>query len=213
MPAPPPGPGPSVWAAWYAAALSAVQLGYLRPARRRCVACRGEVAGGAAARQARLLGAELELAAGDAPAALSYLEGQPAPADAEPAGCAQAPARTAAAHPGAVGAGAAAGMTAPLQTWLAFHRRPRRPGRPWPRCGSSRAALCAVRAEAEAQVAVTTTAAAVDRFKAGQDLARRGGAANDHIGSDLARGCAPVSRLRKEQAAERSTSMTSPSSE
>ncbi len=71
--------------------------------------------------------------------------------------------------------GSAAGMTAPLQTWLATH-----PGdatawqalaQVWQQQGQP---LRAVRAEAEAQVARYDYAAAVDRFKAGQDLARRG---------------------------------------
>jgi len=64
--------------------------------------------------------------------------------------------------------------------------------------------LRAVRAEAEAQVARYDYAAAVDRFKAGQDLARRGGAANDHIeASIIDTRLRAVQSLLKEQAAER----------
>ena len=68
--------------------------------------------------------------------------------------------------------------------------------------------LRAVRAEAEAQVARYDYAAAVDRFKAGQDLARslaqRGAAANDHIeASIIDTRLRAVQLLLKEQAAER----------
>ena len=64
--------------------------------------------------------------------------------------------------------------------------------------------LRAVRAEAEAQVARYDYAAAVDRFKAGQDLARRGGAANDHIeASIIDTRLRAVQSLLKEQTAER----------
>ncbi len=96
-------------------------------------------------------------------------------------------------------------MTAPLQTWLATH-----PGdatawqalaQVWQQQGQP---LRAVRAEAEAQVARYDYAAAVDRFKAGQDLARRGGAANDHIEATIIdTRLRAVQSLLKEQTAER----------
>ena len=64
--------------------------------------------------------------------------------------------------------------------------------------------LRAVRAEAEAQVARYDYAAAVDRFKAGQDLARRGGAQVDHIeASIIDTRLRAVELLLREQAAER----------
>jgi hypothetical protein len=45
--------------------------------------------------------------------------------------------------------------------------------------------LRSIRAEAEAQVAHLDYAAAVDRFKAAQDLVRRSGASGDHIEASI----------------------------
>ena len=65
-------------------------------------------------------------------------------------------------------------------------------------------ALRAVRAEAEAQAARYDYAAAVDRFKAGQDIARRGGAQADYIeASIIDTRLRAVESLLREQAAER----------
>ncbi len=199
-------PRPQRVAAWYAAALSAVQLADPAAARQALRGLQGEVAGdAAAARQARLLGAELELAAGDAPAALSYLEGSLALADASQPDAPRRRPELLLRTQALLRTGSAAGMTAPLQTWLATH-----PGdatawqalaQVWQQQGQP---LRAVRAEAEAQVARYDYAAAVDRFKAGQDLARRGGAANDHIeASIIDTRLRAVQSLLKEQAAER----------
>ena len=73
--------------------------------------------------------------------------------------------------------GGAAEMAAPLQTWVATHPRD---AAAWQALAQvwqqGKQPLRAVRADAEAQVARYDYAAAVDRFKAGQDLARRGGA-------------------------------------
>ena len=186
--------------AWYAATLSAVQLADFAAARKSLRALQADVrADPTAVRQARLLGAELELAAGDAPAALGHLQyGDAADAARQRPELllrTQALLRT----------GAGAEMTAPLQTWLAAH-----PGdaAAWQLLAQAwqqqNQLLRAVRAEAEAQVARYDYAAAVDRFKAGQDLARRGGAASDHIeASIIDTRLRAVESLLKEQAAER----------
>ena len=61
-----------------------------------------------------------------------------------------------------------------------------------------------VRAEAEAHAARYDYAAAVDRFKAGQDLARRGGPQVDYIeASIIDTRLRAVESLLREQAAER----------
>jgi predicted Zn-dependent protease len=68
-----------------------------------------------------------------------------------------------------------------LQTWTSLHPRD---ARAWSMLGSTWAGLDqplrALRAEAEARVAVADTVGAIDRLRAGQQLARRGGA-RDHI--------------------------------
>ncbi|WP_367066701.1 M48 family metalloprotease [Oryzisolibacter sp. LB2S] len=189
--------------AWYAATLSAVQLGDHAAARRSLRGLLADVQDDAAAlRQARLLGAEVELAAGDAAAALVHLQHDRAAQDKggrpELLLRAQALLRS----------GAAAPMAGPLQTWVSAH-----PGdanawqtlaQVWQQQGQR---LRAVRAEAEAQVARYDYAAAVDRFKAGQDLARslaRQGAGGDYIeASIIDTRLRAVQSLLKEQAAER----------
>ena len=98
----------------------------------------------------------------------------------------------------AIGAGAVSGQDAAAWQLLA---------QVWRQQGQN---LRAIRAEAEAQAAHYDYAAAVDRFKAGQDLARRGqggsgaGAANDYIeASIIDTRLRAVESLAKEQAAER----------
>jgi predicted Zn-dependent protease len=64
--------------------------------------------------------------------------------------------------------------------------------------------LRAVRAEAEAHAARYDYAAAVDRFKAGQDLARKSRSAADHVeASIIDTRLRAVESLLREQAAER----------
>ena len=64
--------------------------------------------------------------------------------------------------------------------------------------------LRAVRAEAEVHAARYDYAAAVDRFKAGQDLARRSTSADDHFeASIIDTRLRAVQSLLREQAAER----------
>ena len=145
--------------------------------------------------QARLLGAELELAAGDAPAALAQLKAG------EPGGRPEMLLRTQA----LLRTGAAAEMTGPLQTWVATHPRD---AAAWQALAQvwqqQKQPLRAVRADAEAQVARYDYAAAVDRFKAGQVMARRGGAGFDYIeASIIDTRLRAVESLLKEQAAER----------
>ena len=152
----------------------------------------------AAQRLSRLLAAEIELAAGDAGAALSALpagDAQPAARRPELVLRAQALARL----------GRAAEGTGALQTWVATHPRD---ATVWQLLASSWQAqgqpLRAVRAEAEAHAARYDYAAAVDRFKAGQDLARRGGPQVDHIeASIIDTRLRAVELLLREQAAER----------
>lgn len=214
-------PAPERVTAWYAAALSAVQLNDAAAARKALRALQAEVgatnaaatatftattaaaaaAASAAARQVRLLGAEVELAAGDAPAALSYLQdGAAEPATAAP-GRPELLLRTQA----LLRTGAAARMTGPLQTWVAGHPQDAAAwqalAQAWQQQGEP---LRAVRAEAESHVARYDYAAAVDRFKAGQDLARRSNAPADYIeASIIDTRLRAVESLLKEQAAER----------
>ena len=102
-------------------------------------------------------------------------------------------------------AGQASAGTGALQTWVANHPKDASAWQllaaVWQAQGQG---LRAIRAEAEAHAARYDYAAAVDRFKAGQDLARRGGAAADHIEASIidTRLRATESLLR-EQAAER----------
>mgnify|MGYP000384972616 FL=1 len=96
-------------------------------------------------------------------------------------------------------------VTSPLQTWLATH--PRDAGAWQALAGvwnAQNQPLRAVRAEAEAQVSRYDYAAAVDRFKAGQDLARRSTLADDHFeASIIDTRLRAMQLLLREQAAER----------
>lgn len=80
----------------------------------------------------------------------------------------------------------AAPMASPLQTWVTDHPRDglawQTLGRVWRSQGQEMRAL---RADAEAQVAHYDYAAAVDRFKAAQDLARRAGAQADYFEASI----------------------------
>ncbi|KQO26828.1 peptidase M48 [Acidovorax sp. Leaf76] len=181
----------------YAAALGSNQLrdaqGARSAARKLDELARNDPA---AHRLARLLSAEIELAAGDAAAALNALPAeQGAPRRPDLALRTQALLRL----------GRAAEGTGALQTWVATHPRD---ATVWQLLASSWQAqgqpLRAVRAEAEAHAARYDYAAAVDRFKAGQDLARRGGPQVDHIeASIIDTRLRAVELLLREQAAER----------
>lgn len=181
-------------AALYAAVLAASQL--REPAIARALHPRllQAVQGDAAAlRQARLLAAEVELAAGDAASAWRLV----------PAG-EQRPERMLRAQAG-LRAGQVGDLAGPLQTWVALH--PRDAGM-WQLLSSVWQAqgqpLRAVRAEAEAHAARYDYAAAVDRFKAGQDLARQSRTAADHVeASIIDTRLRAMESLLREQAAER----------
>jgi predicted Zn-dependent protease len=101
--------------------------------------------------------------------------------------------------------GRAAEAAQRLQTWVAT--RPR-DAAAWQQLGAAYAAqgqsLRAVRAEAEARVAQLDYAAALDRFKAAQDLVRKGAAGGDHIEASIIDTRArQVESLLREQALER----------
>lgn len=184
----------------YAAVLASVQLRDVSAAR----ALHGQlvplVAGHApAARLAKLLGAEIELTAGDAVRAGALI-------DADSAGRPEllllAQARVRSGQPAPL-----VDVAERLQAWVAA--RPRDAGA-WLALASVYQArgqgLRAVRAEAEAQVALMDYAAATDRFKAAQDMTRRGGSAvpGDHIeASIIDTRLRQVESLLREQALER----------
>ena len=185
----------------YAAALGSSQLrdagGARATARKLDDLVRDDPAGH---RLARLLAAEIALAAGDASAALGALsppDGAGAQASSRPELVLRAQAL--------LRAGRGAEAAGPLQSWLALHPRD---AALWQLLASTWQAqgqpLRAVRAEAEAQAARYDYAAAVDRFKAGQDLARRGGPEVDHIeASIIDTRLRAVQSLLREQTAER----------
>ncbi|MET0312085.1 MAG: M48 family metalloprotease [Burkholderiaceae bacterium] len=178
----------------YAAALAAMRLRDFDQAKAlqaRTVSAAGQDA--AAARLAQLLGGEIALASGDAARALAV-------ADALPGGrpelllAAQAAPR----------AGKSQEVVQRLQTWVSL--RPR-DAAAWQALAANYASqgqqLRAIRAEAESFVAVMDFAAAMDRFKAGQDLMRRGGS-TDHIeASVIDTRARQVDSLLREQALER----------
>ncbi|ODS91736.1 MAG: peptidase M48 [Comamonas sp. SCN 65-56] len=131
----------------------------------------------AAARQARLMDAELALAEGDAAAALKAL-GPTTDKEARP----ELLLRTQA----LLAAGAAASVAGPLQTRVTLHPDDgaawQALAQVWHQQGQM---LRSIRAEAEVQVAHYDYAAAVDRLRAGQDLARKGGGVQDYIEASI----------------------------
>jgi predicted Zn-dependent protease len=150
----------------------------------------------AASRQARLLGAEVAIAAGQPTRALSLLGDLTASAP-RPEVLLWAQARV------AVGGGV--DVTQRLQTWVASQPRD---ATAWLLLSSAYAAqgqqLRAIRADAEAQVAQLDFSAAMDRFKAAQELARRGGPGSDYIeASILDTRTRQVESLLREQSLER----------
>ena len=182
----------------YAAALASNQLRDAPAARTTAKQLDELVRQDAAAhRLARLLRAEIELAAGDVDAALSALPSTGATTTRRPELGLRAQAL--------LRAGRAGEGTETLQTWVATHPRD---AAAWQWLASSWQAqnqpLRAIRAEAEVHAARYDYTAAVDRFKAGQDLARRGGAGVDHIeASIIDTRLRAVELLLREQTAER----------
>ena len=188
--------------ALYAAALAASQLRDHAGARALLAPLQAVVQGDAPAqRQVQLLAAELALAAGDVQAARQALFA---------GGSAASPDRPTLLLRTQVllRAGQAQDMAGPLQTWLATH--PRDAGA-WQLLASVWQAqgqvLRSVRAEAEAHAARYDYAAAVDRFKAGQDVARKGSAPADFVEASIIdtrlRAVEALAREQAQQAAER----------
>lgn len=183
-------------AALYAASFGNLQLRDWDRARAAADRLRSLAQADAAAlRLADLLVAELHLASGDAGAAVAAVPSGGEARRPELMLRAQASLR-----------GATQPDLAPsMQTWLSTH--PRDAGMwqmlasVWQRTGQP---LRAIRAEAEAHAARYDYAAAVDRFKAGQDLARRSTSAGDHIeASIIDTRLKAVELLLREQTAER----------
>lgn len=196
-------PAPRRAGVLYAAALGSYQLRDAAGARVLLKKLEDLVRSDAAAyRLVKLLAAEIELAAGNAPAAIAALAvdgtgGADSGGHRRPELVLRAQAL--------LRAGRAAEGTSALQTWVATHPKD---ATAWQLLASNwqaqGQALRAVRAEAEAHAARYDYAAAVDRFKAGQDLARRGGPQLDHIeASIIDTRLRAVESLLREQAAER----------
>ncbi|HEY8360868.1 MAG TPA: M48 family metalloprotease [Ramlibacter sp.] len=145
-------------------------------------------------RMVRLLDAEIALASGDRARVLRLLDPQ---ATRRPELLLRAQAQ--------VQSGQAADAAQRLQTWVATQPRD---AAAWQLLASAYVAqgqqLRAVRAEAESRMAQLDYPAALDRFKAAQDLMRRGGAAADHIeASIIDTRTRQVESLVREQALER----------
>lgn len=150
----------------------------------------------AAQRLAKLLGAEIALAAGDAPRARTFLSPGGTPPSPRPELLAWARTLTAT---GQAGTAAAA-----LRAWVG--ERPR-DAQAWQVLAQAYTAQGmsqhAVRAEAESYAAQFDYEAALNRLKAAQDLARRGGAV-DHIeASIIDTRTRQLERLFREQSLER----------
>lgn len=162
-----------------------------RLATRLAAACAGDAR---ATRTAKLLAAEVALAAGDAPRAAGMVD----PGDNHrPEVMLLSQAR--------IQSGRAAEASQRLQTWVALHPRD---AQAWQMLAAAYTAqgqaLRAIRAEAEAQVAHLDYQAAMDRFKAAQDLARKSGTGSDHIEASIIDTRArAVASLLREQALER----------
>ena len=96
-------------------------------------------------------------------------------------------------------------MAQPLQTWVTLYPRDAAAWQAlaqlWQAQGQP---LRALRAEGEARAAHYDYAAAVDRFRAGQELARRSGTQNDHFeASIIDTRLRATQELLREQTAER----------
>lgn len=181
--------------AFYAAALASARLRDPAAAARWLVRLTAATSGDArAARQATLLAAELALGAGDARRAAVLLD-PGAALRPEVMMLSQAQIQT----------GRPGDAAQRLQTWVALHPRD---AAAWQLLAGAHAAhgqpLRAIRAEAEAQVAHMDYSAAVDRFRAAQDLVRKGGAGGDHVEASIIDTRArQVESLLREQGLER----------
>lgn len=182
--------------AFYAAALASARLRDANGAARYAGKLAALTAGdAAAARQSRLLAAELALQGGDTAKAVALGEGA---SPGRPEVILSAQARNA--------SGRAGDTAQRLQTWVALHPRD---AQAWQLLSAAYAAqgqgLRAIRADAEAQVAHLDYQAAMDRFKAAQELARKAPAGSaDHIEASIIDTRArQVELLLREQAVER----------
>ncbi len=179
----------------YAAALANAKMRDTAAAERQVARLASLVATDApAARLANLLAAEIALQAGSAQRAAGMI---PSAATGRPELILQSQARTQ--------SGQASQAAQRLQTWVALHPRD---GQAWQLLGAAYTAqgqtLRAIRAEAEAQAAHLDYQAAMDRFKAAQDIARKAGAGGDHIEASIIDTRArQVELLLREQALER----------
>lgn len=179
------------------AVLAAEQLKDFKTAQAILALLQADVrADAAAARQARLMQAELALAEGNAPAALKALgtthDKEPRP---------EMLLRTEA----LLATGAAAPMAGALQTWVTLHPHDSAVWQAlslvWREDGQR---LRSIRAEAEVRVAQYDYAGAVDRFRAGQDLSRKSSSSEDYIeASIIDTRLRAVQALLREQTRER----------
>ena len=187
----------------YAAALAASQLRDFKAAQtlsaRLVAGTKGDSGSTPARRLARLLAAEIALAAGNAPRAAGLLD---AKATARPEMLLTAQAAIANHQP--------APMVPALRDWVATHRRDATAWRTLATLyGEQGEPVHAIRADAEANVAILDYPAARDRFKAAQELVRRsvtgepGVVPVDHFEASIIDARArEVDALVKEQAAE-----------
>lgn len=191
---------------FYAAALAANQLRDFATARAHLARLNALLnADARAVRLSDLLAAEVALAAADAPSAAAHLRSETA-ALRRPELLLEAQAALQTATRAAAGSLAAVSAVAQrLQIWLLAHPQD---ALAWQLLSSAYAAqhqtLRAIRADAETQVARLDYAAALERFKAAQELLRRGGVTADHIeASIIDTRRREVELLFKEQALER----------
>jgi predicted Zn-dependent protease len=177
----------------YSATFSAFRLRETGVTSRLLSRLEAAAAGDAVAqRLARLLGAEIALAQGDTARTLRLVD---ADSSRRPELLLGAQAQ--------VQSGRAGEAAQRLQTWVATHPRD---ATAWQLLGTAYTAqgqpLRGVRAEAEARVAQLDYTAALDRFKAAQDMVRKG--AGDHIEASIIDTRArAVESLLREQALER----------
>jgi predicted Zn-dependent protease len=186
-------------AALYAAALASLKQRDAGQAERFALALRPLVQGeAAAARLARLLLAEIALTSADAARAATLVSAS------DPG----RPDVLLAAH-AAVRSSRAGDAAQRLQTWVTLHPRDATAWQLLAQAyGAQGQGVRAIRAEAEAQVAWLDYAAAMDRFKAAQELVRRmsreGTLGSDHIEASIIDTRArQVESLLREQALER----------
>ncbi|SEK68337.1 Putative Zn-dependent protease, contains TPR repeats [Variovorax sp. YR750] len=177
----------------YAAALSAKEMRDYKAARALVERLAARTADDpAAAKQARWLNAEIELAAGGAPKAASLLDVK---SKERPEMLLAAEAATAMRQP--------APMIPVLRDWVAANPRDATVWRALGNLyGAQNDTLRAVRADAEANVAILDYPAARDRFKAAQELVRQSRVVDHYEASIIDTRARAVEVLVKEQAAE-----------